>query len=424
MEINRGYDYVILEGEAVMISQLSLKKEVMTILAAGIILSLSGIGCRQRSPRIYNVAYSWSRTAGQEQNFDPSQDPLYSDSSDNWQTDDSAEYNEYSTYESVALQEGQGSDPTNIYHIGPGDVLLIRVSQMLDLKREEIIKAEVDRAGMIYLPLLQHVPVAGLTNEQLREELTMRLAREFIRHPKVDVSITDYRSKEVMVMGTVRRPGPLALRSDCATLRDVISYAGGIANFAGPNVEILRGAYNPISGNTGSITARSSTEITNQNYHTREIVPIARLFDETEEQVNPVIFPGDVVKIASASEGYIYISGEVEQPGAKPFRRPLNILQAVTCAGGTTNIAAEKKCKIVRRNPEGNEKVIMVNIEHVRAGKQENLMLAQNDIIMIPTDPLKKFFDDIDDLIKRGVNTGVNVTYDAGTEMGIPAGGQ
>ena len=154
------------------------------------------------------------------------------------------------------------------------------------------------------------------------------------------------------------------------------------------------------------------------------MVSVRRLFsEEGAGRINPTIYPGDVIKIRPADEGYVYFSGEVENPGAKTFRRPLTILQAVSCAGGTTNIAAEKKCKIIRRNENGIEKEIIVDLKKINEGKQENLILARNDTIIVPVDPTKKFFDDIDKMFRRGVNAGVSMTYDAAAEMGIPSGG-
>ena len=84
------------------------------------------------------------------------------------------------------------------YHIGVGDVLEVKVNQLLELNREEKLLLEVDRSGQIYLPLLNHVKVASLTTEQVRRELLRRLGREYIRDPKVDVSIKHYNSKKVM----------------------------------------------------------------------------------------------------------------------------------------------------------------------------------------------------------------------------------
>ncbi len=311
------------------------------------------------------------------------------------------------------------------YHVNMGDILQLKIYQLLQLDREEIVVAEVDRLGQIYLPLLNHVQVAGMTCEQIRDDLVLRLGREFIRDPKVDVSIKEYGSKKVMVMGMIRQPGPVALESDNGTLMDVITKAGGITSGAGLDVEILRGAYNPADENEAMAAGAGSwknTPIVGPAVK-RELVPICKLFAEDGSAVNPIIYPGDIVNVPIAGDGYIYVSGEVEQPGAKPFRKPLNILQAMSCAGGATRNAAEKKCTIIRRTTDGGEKVLVVNLENIRKGKEQNIVLAQNDTIVVPGDPVKKFFNGIDDLFRRGVYTGVRMQYDAGADMGMPSDG-
>ncbi len=307
------------------------------------------------------------------------------------------------------------------YHIGVGDVLEVKINQLLELDREETLLLEVDGSGQIYLPLLNHVKVASLTTEQVRQELLQRLSREYIRNPKVDVSIKHYNSKKVMVLGKVREPGALVLQSDSSTLLDVIARSGGLVSGSGPNIEILRGGYNSNSASPSNEWNRSA-----QSYNSRDrlVVSVSRLFsEEGAGQINPTIYPGDVIKVRPADEGHVYFSGEVEKPGAKTFRRPLTILQAVSCAGGTTNIAAEGKCKIIRRNESGMEKEIIVDLKEIREGKHVNLLLARNDTIIVPVDPTKKFLDDLDRMFRRGVNTGVSVTYDAATDIGIPTAG-
>ena len=220
-----------------------------------------------------------------------------------------------------------------------------------------------------------------------------------------------------MVLGKVLRPGALALQSDSSTLLDVIAQSGGLVNGSGPNIEILRGGYNSAGTSDGLNRPTQS-----HNNRDRLVVSVSRLFsEEGAGQINPTIYPGDVIKVRPADEGHVYFSGEVKKPGAKTFRRPLTILQAVSCAGGTTNIAAEEKCKIIRRNEDGMEKEIIVDLEEIRKGKDVNLHLARNDTIIIPVDPTKKFFDDIDKMFRRGVNAGVSVTYDAAEQMGIPS---
>lgn len=306
--------------------------------------------------------------------------------------------------------------PTSDYHIGSGDELQINIYQLLELEKEEQLSVKVDREGEINLPVLNHIQVAGMTCQQLQGELTSRLGRDYIRDPKVSVNLKSYGSKQVMVLGSVQRAGVLSLPSDSSTLLDVISQAGGVSQTSAPFVEILRGAFDPVNG--ASMVPASILK--NATGYAREVVALSQLFAQDGKAVNPVIYPGDVVSVPSGDEGYVYISGEVEQPGAKPFRRPLTLLQAVATAGGPNSVAAENKCRIVRRTPEGQERVIIVNIAKIREGTQPNLMLARNDTIIVPTDPTKKFFQDLGRFIRGGVNGGVNATYDAGSELGFP----
>ncbi|MCP4712556.1 MAG: hypothetical protein GY869_28355 [Planctomycetes bacterium] len=129
------------------------------------------------------------------------------------------------------------------------------------------------------------------------------------------------------------------------------------------------------------------------------------------------------MKVPRESDGYIYISGEVEQPGSKAFRRPLTILQAITCAGGLTFAAEEKECEIVRRTPTGGEQVIMVDLKKIREGKAANILMAQNDTVHLKANGFKKFLEELDRMFLRAVRVGAEVRYDAGGEMGIPSGG-
>ena len=68
----------------------------------------------------------------------------------------------------------------------------------------------------------------------------------------------------------------------------------------------------------------------------------------------------------------------------------------------------------------GAKKVITVDLQKIRKGQERNLVLAQNDTIVVPVDPVKKFFDDVFSLIHTGVRAGVDMSYDAGEQMGFP----
>ena len=357
-------------------------------MTAAIIGIVCCVGCQSKSPRVYKVNY----TALNSAEISESQWTQYGpETSLSWASAPSA---------GQFLVKTSGTLPvaSTEYHLGPGDEIRIRVWQLLDLDREETEVTRVDLQGRIYLPYLHDIQVAGLTTDQLQRKIVDLLKEEYIKDPQVDARMVKYRSKEIMVLGAVGSSGSIFLEKDNATLLDVIGQAGGIVSGAAPSIEILRGAYNPISGAKKG-TPRSWIPSAQQPNIKRELVPVSQLFAEEGPLVNPLIYPGDVVKVRSASEGFIYVSGQVMQPGAKSYHRPLNILQAITLSGGLSPIAEEKKCKIIRRLANGDEQVIYVDLDKIYTGEYPNLSMAQNDMIVIPVNKTKKFWYDLGQIL-------------------------
>lgn len=361
------------------------------------------VGCSSKKPpRVYKVAYSKPNSSEHLKNGSKAG----GNTGSGWvNTSESGRYLVKSNVNSVTASAE--------YHLGPGDELEIQVWQLLELDQANVQRPKIDDQGQIYLTVLNKVQAEGLTVEQLRQHLAERLIKEYIKNPEISVTVTKYHSKEVVVLGSVRKPGAVYLRTDNASLLDVISLADGITNNAAPNIEILRGA-----GSADPATWNSSEP---QTYFHRDVVPVSRLYAEGGSQNNPVIYPGDVVRINNSEEGFVYVSGEVTQPGTKPYRRPLGIMQAITSSGGLNTIAEGKEVKIVRRLSNGHEQTIMVDLEKVQSGEHRNIQLAQNDLVVVPFNPDKKFWHDLGSFFRMGVNTGVTVGYDAA--RGQPSGG-
>jgi len=380
-------------------AQTIIRTKIIVVILLCMLFLVINNGCSQNPPRVYKVGYSqgsqgmpgapgssYNATVPSIPGPITTQGPSFVD----------------------ALPKGTGEQA---YHIGPDDVLEVKIDQLVELEKEAVLFCTVDKQGQIYLPVLHHVQVAGLTCNQVRSDLIMHLGRDFIKSPKVDVEIKTYASKAVMVLGTVRNPGEVNMEMDSMPLLDIIGLAGGLSTNAAPDIEILRGAYHP--GRTGTpemINAAWNNESSFGSYQ-REVIPVSLLYAEEGEQINPIIYPGDMVRITAAAEGVVYLSGEILHPGTKTFRRPLTIMQAINSAGDLTNIAKEQNCKIVRRNPGGQETVIDVDLKKVRKGEAPNILLAQNDMVIVPVDQVEKFFDDINNLIKRGVMFGADFTY-------------
>jgi polysaccharide export outer membrane protein len=89
-----------------------------------------------------------------------------------------------------------------------------------------------------------------------------------------------------------------------------------------------------------------------------------------------------VVKVASYR---IYVLGRVNKPGDFPVGRSVDVLQALSMAGGMTPFAAEADIRIIRR--VGDAKVaIPFDYSQVRRGEglAQNITLKSGDVVLVP----------------------------------------
>src|SRR6266699_6300218 len=139
-----------------------------------------------------------------------------------------------------ALLESNPSAPAvspQEYRIGSEDVLNINVFEAQELNRE----VRVSASGEISLPLLGSVRAAGLTPRELEKSLEQLLRQKYMKDPHVGVFVREMQSHAVSVMGAVRKPGTFQI-SGSKTLLEILSLAEGLADDAGEEVTILRGA--------------------------------------------------------------------------------------------------------------------------------------------------------------------------------------
>ena len=109
------------------------------------------------------------------------------------------------------------------YVIGPGDELLVRAWGQIDVD----YRAVVDRTGMINLPRVGSIPVAGVRYQDLNSHLRTAISRTF-RNFELMVTMGQLRSVQIFVVGHARRPGAYTV-SSLSTLVNAIFSAGGPA---------------------------------------------------------------------------------------------------------------------------------------------------------------------------------------------------
>ena len=114
----------------------------------------------------------------------------------------------------------------------------------------------------------------------------------------------------------------------------------------------------------------------------------------TPDQVQQVItqriqryIPEPVVTVTVKNIGgnKIYVIGQVKSPGAYVIGRYVDVLQALTLAGGLTEFAKEGDIRIIRRGA-GKESVFPFEYNDVKKGRklQQNIILQGGDTVVVP----------------------------------------
>jgi polysaccharide export outer membrane protein len=125
-----------------------------------------------------------------------------------------------------AGKKGEIETNSDQYIIGPEDMLYIYVWREENLSKTVPVRMD----GRISLPLIDDIQADGLTPLQLKELLTNRL-KAVIDNPTVSVTVMEANSFKIYVLGEVKTPGVLRIRSE-TTFLELISMVGGFTEWA------------------------------------------------------------------------------------------------------------------------------------------------------------------------------------------------
>jgi protein involved in polysaccharide export with SLBB domain len=93
--------------------------------------------------------------------------------------------------------------------------------------------------------------------------------------------------------------------------------------------------------------------------------------------------PQVTVLVREYNSKKIYVLGEVHTPGTFPFADNMNVVQAITLAGGFGKMAARNQVNVTRVI-DGQEKRIRVPVEDIGQGRERNFQLQPGDIVFVP----------------------------------------
>jgi polysaccharide export outer membrane protein len=293
-------------------------------------------------------------------------------------------------YTAAQQPAGISTQSKSGYVLGPDDGIAIRGIEGADSSNKADTTILIGTNGNFTLPLVGRINAGGLTVEQLEEELDTRFKR-FIKDPQISVTVTDFRSQPVSVFGAVTSPGVVQLRGR-RTLYEVLSMAGGPRENAGSILTVTRPRQSgeiPLPGATPDPTGQFSSVELN----------VQEIIEARNPSVNIEIKPNDIISVSESSSNMIYVVGDVNHAGAFTLggQRNVSILRALSLAGGLGKTAKADKARIIHENSgeqkpgEAKLKDVSVNIDQILSGKEKDIELGPEDVLVIPTSSRKIF---------------------------------
>jgi len=261
------------------------------------------------------------------------------------------------------------------YRIGAGDVLDIRIYTRPQLSRDAV---RVEGSGMIRMPLVEsEIQAACLTEGELAKEIATRYAR-YYKNLQVDVFIKEYHSRQVAIIGAVNDQSRFELQRRVRLL-ELLTYAKGPSSRAGQTINIVH------STASSPCKPRDETDTTSpfSSYKLSDVL-------QGDPKSNPYLESGDIVTLPDSDQ--VYVVGNVFMPLTIPLKEPITLTRAIAMAGGLKQDTRKDKIRVLRQEPGTTiRKEITVDLYAIEKKRSEDLALAPNDIIDVPTSAGKSF---------------------------------
>jgi polysaccharide export outer membrane protein len=253
----------------------------------------------------------------------------------------------------LMMEAGTANLPAQ--RLGVDDLLAISVYDAPEFTRT--VRVETD--GTIHLPMLpKGIAAAGIFPGQLESSIADALkSGQILVDPFVKVTVVEYHSRPIAVMGAVKMP----VTFQCVgtvTLLDALARAQGLTETAG-------------------------TEILLTRVDQVERIPVKRLMKDADPALNYVLHGGEEIRVPEA--GKVFVVGNVHKPGAFPIRDSADetVLKMIALSEGLTPYSG-KIAYIYRKDETGVKKEIPVELDKIMQRKSPDVALVVDDLLYIP----------------------------------------
>jgi len=107
---------------------------------------------------------------------------------------------------------------------------------------------------------------------------------------------------------------------------------------------------------------------------------------EITDRLTPLIPGLDVtVAVRQINGNKIYVLGQVNNPGAFVMNPRIDVVQALSIAGGTTAFASTNDIRVLRRQ-DGRQVALRFSLDDVVRGRnlEQNILLESGDVVVVP----------------------------------------
>jgi len=226
----------------------------------------------------------------------------------------------------------------NQYIVGPDDVLAINVFDQPQLTGKYTVQAD----GTVTFPLLEKpVKVGGLAAQDIEKRMRELLADGLLKNPQVGVTVEQYRSQQVIIIGEVRNPQTLEFTGSM-NLMTALARAGSTTERAASEALIVRG-----SAAGPSVRDRAAVERAQQSSDSQVVSIDLESLQSGALSQNVLLRGGDTVFVPKAATAFV--SGHVSSPGEYPIRKGMTVRQLLALAGGPTERGSTGRMQVVRK---------------------------------------------------------------------------
>lgn len=252
-----------------------------------------------------------------------------------------------------------------------GDRLRISVVEQPDLGGVYAVAGD----GTIDFGFIGRLALADLTVSGAAEKIEGLLEEKYFKDATVTVDVQEFVEGAILVMGAVKNAGSLAFSGgQIMTLMEAISLCGGLEKYAaGKEVRILRWKMG------GGMERQTLT------------VDVQSMFETMDFRKDQYLRPRDIIFVPTLGGGegaseYLAL-GDFTIPGFHPHTEGLDVIRAVTRAGGVSSDARWDAARLLRPDKLGNYKVIPLDLSRLfgAADMSVNVPVMAGDILFVPS---------------------------------------